>query len=147
MATQKLFEAERVERRRREAEIATRLTSAEHTSEEAFANERLEREQAFMRVKEHLDEAVQSRARADEQLRELVDERFATARNTLTNEAAIREQEDDEILTSLTRYVQKLQASMHIINSGDAELLEREATRGPSAPDDSEEMGGEGGEP
>lgn len=32
-----------------------------------------------------------------------------------------REKEDDEIVASMNRYTQKLQASLHIINSADLE--------------------------
>lgn len=35
--------------------------------------------------------------------------------------AQVREKEDDEIVDSMNRYTQKLQASLHIINAADTD--------------------------
>lgn len=125
-AFHEVFEAERAERRRREAAIEARIAGAEHDSEEAFAAERARREQAHSEVKERLDHAVSTRARADEKLRVWSEGELADVRTSFAAEVRQREAEDDAILAALTRYTQKLQASLHIINASDTELAAKE---------------------
>jgi len=125
-AFHEVFEAERAERRRREAAIEARIAGAEHDSEEAFAAERARREQAHAKVKERLDHAVSTRARADEKLRVWAEGELADVRTSFAAEVRQREAEDDAILAALTRYTQKLQASLHIINASDTELAAKE---------------------
>ena len=38
----------------------------------------------------------------------------------IAEEAKVREQEDDEVVETLTAYTKKLQSSLHIINSMDS---------------------------
>jgi hypothetical protein len=121
-----VFEAERAERRRREAAIETAIAGAEHASEEEFASERSRREAALAELKERLEHAIRTRAKADEKLRVWAEAEIADIRTALAAEIKQREAEDDAILSALTRYTQKLQASLHIINASDTELQHAE---------------------
>ena len=51
---------------------------------------------------------------------------LADVRTSFAAEVRQREAEDDAILAALTRYTQKLQASLHIINASDTELAAKE---------------------
>ena len=125
-AFHEVFEAERAERRRREAAIEARVAGAEHESDESFAAERARRDAVHSEVKERLDHAVRTRARADEKLRVWAEGELADVRTAFSAEVRQREAEDDAILAALTRYTQKLQASLHIINASDTELQAKE---------------------
>ncbi len=117
-----LFEEEKKVRRTREAELETAVASAEQSSEEAFEAERALRERLFMGLKAQLEDFVAVRSKADELLRDRVERDFAAIRVALDQEARVREAEDDEILASVTRYAQKLQSSLAIINTTDVDF-------------------------
>lgn len=76
-----------------------------------------------MKIKEDIDTAAASRVKADERFQSAVTEELASLRNAIRKEEQQRIQEDDEILDTLNRYVQKLQASLQIVNSSDTELM------------------------
>lgn len=116
---QEVFEAERVSRLQREGKIAADLAEHETDTKESFEKERGNREKVYLELKTKLDDAVRSRTKADEKFQSFVSEEIASIKNAIRKEEEVREQEDDEIVETLNRYTQKLQASLTIINSSD----------------------------
>lgn len=116
---QEVFEAERQDRLRREGKIAADLAAHETETKESFEHERGLREKVYLELKTKLDDAVRTRTKADEKFQSFVSEEIASIRNAIRKEEELREQEDDEIVETLNRYTQKLQASLQIINSSD----------------------------
>lgn len=49
----------------------------------------------------------------------LITDDMAKLKNDLTEEIQLRENEDDEIVTAIHKYTEKLQSSLKIINSTD----------------------------
>ena len=72
-----------------------------------------------MKLQKTLDHAIESRAKGDARFQVFVREELAEIKNELQKEVEIREQEDDEVIETLTAYTKKLQSSLHIINSMD----------------------------
>ena len=64
-----------------------------------------------------LDQNVRSRSKGDEKFRAVINGELAKLHNVLDDEAEVREQEDDEVVETLSAYTKKLQQSLHIINS------------------------------
>jgi hypothetical protein len=115
------FETERRARMEREQAILDRLAKQEHESLRRFDDERHVREQTYMATKRVLEEAVASRTKADEKFQEATLAELAAIKNAVVAEERERAREDTEIAEVLEKYVQKLQASLAIINSGDVD--------------------------
>lgn len=111
------FEAEKKARIERETALLNRIAEEEHISFQRFDTERAERERAYMEVKQQLEKAVDARTKADEKFQLASLEEIAALKNALLAEEKARAAEDDDIADTLNRYVQKLQASLAIINS------------------------------
>jgi hypothetical protein len=116
------FEEERADRLRREEVIAERQAAAEQRTADQFESERGAREASVMALKTRIDEATTRINKADGKFQEAVTAELATLRNAVAAEESARELEDDELLDTLQKYTQKLQASLQIINSSDTEL-------------------------
>ncbi len=116
------FEEERADRLRREEAIASRQAAIEQHTADQIEAERGAREASVMALKTRIDEACLRINKADSKFQEAVTAELATLRNALAAEEGAREQEDDELLETLQKYTQKLQASLQIINSSDTEL-------------------------
>lgn len=116
---QAIFDAEVKSRLEREAKIAADLAEAEAETKVNFETERTHRETVYQGLKTKLDDAIRSRTKGDEKFQAFVAEEIASIKNAIRKEQDIREQEDDEIVDTLNRYTQKLQASLQIINSSD----------------------------
>lgn len=116
---QEVFEAEKKSRLERESKIASNLATHEAETKESFEGERSKREKVYLELKTKLDDAIRSRTKADEKFQSFVSEEIASIKNAIRKEEEVREQEDDEIVETLNRYAQKLQASLQIINSSD----------------------------
>ena len=52
-----------------------------------------------------------------QRFRSVINAELAKLHNVLDDEAEVREQEDDEVVETLSAYTKKLQQSLHIINS------------------------------
>lgn len=116
------FEAERKSRLEREQRILDRLGAAEHEADSNWNKERSEREQIYMAVKKRLEDAVETRTRIDDKFQSGVFLEIAAIKNGIAAEAKAREAEDDAIAANLNAYVQKLQASLALINSEDTDF-------------------------
>jgi hypothetical protein len=116
------FEAERRDRVVREQRILDRLGAAEHEAIAVWDSERLQREQVYMAVKRRLEEAVEARTKLDDRFQSSVVAEIAALKNGLQAEARARGQEDDSLAATLNAYVAKLQASLALINSEDADF-------------------------
>ena len=119
-AFQEAFEEERARRLVREEELRVQLTDHEHVVSERFQKERSEREQKIMVLKERLEKSTVSRNKADVRFQKVIKEEYTALKNQIAEEAKVREQEDDEVVETLTAYTKKLQSSLHIINSTDS---------------------------
>jgi hypothetical protein len=119
-AFQEAFEEERARRLVREEELRVQLTDHEHVVSERFEKERSEREQKIMVLKERLEKSTVSRNKADVRFQKVIKEEYTVLKNQIAEEAKVREQEDDEVVETLTAYTKKLQSSLHIINSTDS---------------------------
>ena len=119
-AFQEAFEEERARRLVREEELRVQLTDHEHVVHERFEKERSEREQKIMVLKERLEKSTVSRNKADVRFQKVIKEEYTVLKNQIAEEAKVREQEDDEVVETLTAYTKKLQSSLHIINSMDS---------------------------
>lgn len=117
---QKSFEEERARRLVREEELHRQLTDHEHVVAERFEKERSEREQKIMVLRDRLEKSTVSRNKADMRFQKVIKEEYSVLKNRISEEAKVREQEDDEVVETLTAYTRKLQASLHIINSMDS---------------------------
>lgn len=95
------------------------MARQEESTKDNFETERTAREQVYQELKRKLDDAVRSRAKADEKFQAMVAAELTSISNAIRTEEEIREQEDDEIVDTMNRYTQKLQASLQIINSSD----------------------------
>jgi hypothetical protein len=113
------FEAERKSRLEREQALLDKLGAAEHDSSARWDDERAEREKIYMAIKKRLEEAVDARTKADDRFQASVFTELAAIKNSIQAEARAREAEDDALASGLTAYVQKLQASLALINSED----------------------------
>ena len=116
---QELFIKEQERRVERENALESQLTDHEHVVTTRFDEERSTREKKHMRLQRVLDHAIESRIKGDERFQAFTREELAELRNALQKEVEIREQEDDEVVETLTAYTKKLQSSLHIINSMD----------------------------
>ena len=116
------FEAERRDRVVREQRILDRLGAAEHEAIAVWDSERLQREQVYMAVKRRLEEAVEARTKLDDRFQSSTFAEIAALKNGLQAEARARGQEDDSLAATLNAYVAKLQASLALINSEDADF-------------------------
>ena len=116
------FEAERRDRVVREQRILDRLGAAEHEAIAVWDSERLQREQVYMAVKRRLEEAVEARTKLDDRVQSSVFAEIAALKHGLQAEARARGQEDDSLAATLNAYVAKLQASLALINSEDADF-------------------------
>ena len=114
---QEEFRVEVARRKVREDEIVAKLQDHEHVVEKRFVVERKEREEQHMELEKTLEYNIRARAKGDEKFREFVKQEFNTVHNSVEDEAQIREQEDDEIVETLSAYTKKLQSSLHIINA------------------------------
>ena len=114
---QELFNEEKQRRLVRESEIVKRLANHENEVDEEFAAERHEREQRYQELRDRLEERTVSRRAADGRFQEFVAEELAKIKNDIVIESVQREKEDDDIVETLTRYTEKLQSSLRIINS------------------------------
>ena len=115
-AFQEAFEAERARRLVREEELRVQLTDHEHVVSEKFEKERSEREQKIMVLKDRLEKSTVSRNKADVRFQKVIKEEYTVLKNQIAEEAKVREQEDDEVVETLTAYTKRLQSSLHIIN-------------------------------
>lgn len=113
------FEEERASRVARERAIMERLAKEENDSIRRFDEERAVREQVYMAAKKRLEEAVAARSKADEKFQTTVLAEVAAVKNAVAAEERARIAEDDEIAETMHRYVQKLQASLAVLNSED----------------------------
>ena len=75
-----------------------------------------------MAVKRRLEEAVEARTKLDDRFQSSVFAEIAALKNGLQAEARARGQEDDSLAATLNAYVAKLQASLALINSEDADF-------------------------
>lgn len=114
------FEAERRSRLEREQALLDKLGAAEHDSSARWDDERGEREKVYMAAKKKLEEGLDARAKADDRFQTSVFTELAAIKNGLTAECRAREAEDDALAAGLQTYVQKLQASLALINSEDS---------------------------
>ena len=73
-----------------------------------------------MVLRDRLEKSTVSRNKADMRFQKVIKEEYAVLKNRISEEAKVREQEDDEVVETLTAYTRKLQASLHIINSMDS---------------------------
>jgi hypothetical protein len=119
---QAAFEAERADRVKREAAIAERMAGEEHRAVARWDGERSVREAAYMDVRGKLEAAVAARATADARFQAGVLEEVAALRNSIAAEARARAAEDEALAGVLDKYVQKLQASLALINTMDDEV-------------------------
>ena len=92
------------------------LTDHEHVVSEKFEKERSEREQKIMVLKDRLEKSTVSRNKADVRFQKVIKEEYTVLKNQIAEEAKVREQEDDEVVETLTAYTKRLQSSLHIIN-------------------------------
>lgn len=120
-AFRQAFEAERKARLEREAALLVRLGTAEHEALAQWEAERAEREQVYMAAKARLEEAIEARERGDSKFQQAMVSELAALRAGLGAEAEARAAEDDHLAASLAAYVQKLQASLALVNSEDAQ--------------------------
>ena len=114
------FEAERKARLEREAALLLRLGGAEHQALAQWEAERAEREQVYMTAKQRLEEAIDAREKGDAKFQAAMVAELAALKAGLGAEAEARAAEDDHLAASLAAYVQKLQASLALVNSEDA---------------------------
>ncbi len=120
-AFHQVFEAERKARLEREAALLVRLGTAEHEALAQWEAERAEREQVYMAAKRRLEEAIDARERGDSKFQQAMVSELATLRAGLGAEAEARAAEVDHLAAALAAYVQKLQASLALVNSEDAQ--------------------------
>ncbi len=114
------FEAERKSRLEREAALLVRLGTAEHEALAQWEAERAEREQVYMTAKRRLEEAIEAREKGDSSFQRTVVAELASVKAGVAAEAEARSAEDDHLAASLAAYVQKLQASLALVNSEDS---------------------------
>ena len=114
------FEAERKARQEREAALLVRLGTAEHEALAQWEAERAEREQVYMTAKQRLEEAIDAREKGDSKFQQAMVAELATLKAGIGAEAEARAAEDDHLAAALAAYVQKLQASLALVNSEDA---------------------------
>mmetsp|Transcript_29062 Transcript_29062/g.84867 ORF Transcript_29062/g.84867 Transcript_29062/m.84867 type:complete len:262 (-) Transcript_29062:123-908(-) len=115
-----LFEEECAVRAEREAAIKAEMAEHEKDVEQRFKEEKVNREVVIAELQKELGENIQSRNVADHHFETFVDTELEKLKVTFVNERRVREVEDDEIEAALSRYTNKLQSSLHIINSTDA---------------------------
>jgi hypothetical protein len=116
------FEAERRSRLERETAILDRLGAAEHEALAQWDRERDAREAVYMEVKKRLEEAVDSRTKIDAKFQAAMLSEISAIKNGITAEETAREAEDDALAKTLNAYVQKLQASLALINGEDVDF-------------------------
>lgn len=115
-----LFEAECTVRAEREAAIKAEMAEHEKEVGGRFDVEKVAREEVIKILRQELEENITSRRTSDKHFAAFVEAELKVIKQTLAAESQIREQEDDEIEAALSRYTNKLQSSLHIINSTDA---------------------------
>jgi len=115
-----LFEEECAARAEREAAIKAEMNEHENHVGVKFKEENVAREVVIARLQKELEENIDCRRVSDKHFADFITAEVKTAKANLTNECAMRETEDDQIEEALSRYTNKLQSSLHIINSTDA---------------------------
>ncbi|GBG29552.1 SF-assemblin [Hondaea fermentalgiana] len=116
-AFQDRFETERLSRLEREKVITGRLADHENQVSEELDAERGEREQKYQELRAVLEESITLRKARTERFHIKIEKEIAKLKNAIQEEAVVREQEDDEIAETLTRYAAKLQDSLRTINT------------------------------
>lgn len=115
-----LFEQECAVRAEREAAIKAEMETHEKEVAQRFEVEKVAREMVIKKLREEIEENITSRKTSDRNFSVFVDAELKVIKETIAAESKVREQEDDEIEAALSRYTNKLQSSLHIINSTDA---------------------------
>lgn len=114
---QSLFEEERERRMEREKQIDSRVARHENEVAEALQEERVERERKVQALKVVLEEAVALRKERITRFNKVIEKEVSVLKNAIIKESRIREQEDDDIVDTLTTYTTKIQESLKVINT------------------------------
>lgn len=114
---QERFETERLSRLERERVITGRLADHENQVGEELDEERGIREQKYQELRAVLEESITLRKARTERFHIQIEKEIAKLKNAIQEEAVLREQEDDEIADTLTKYAAKLQDSLRTINT------------------------------
>lgn len=114
---QQNFEAERLSRAEREAQLAKRLSDFEFRADSRFDQQRSGVEQKYHTLREELEESKRLREKGDEKFQTFVLEEIASLKNGLVLESQSRESADDDIVFALNHYTKALQDGLRIINS------------------------------
>jgi|MDSX01.1.fsa_nt_gb hypothetical protein len=117
---QTAFEKERKQRLLREGTISSQMEQHEKHTDAAFKEERAARDAKVAEITKELVSCVASRAAADVQLEKVCTSEIAKIQAALDVEVTQRELQDDNIITALNQYTNKLQSSLNIINSTNA---------------------------
>eukprot|EP00919_Chromeraceae_sp_WS-2016_P028584 GHVR01067629.1.p1 GENE.GHVR01067629.1~~GHVR01067629.1.p1 ORF type:complete len:166 (+),score=38.62 GHVR01067629.1:341-838(+) len=114
---QAVFENERIVRGEREGEFAKRLGDFEYRTDGKFEQERSQREQRYMHLREELEESKRVREKGDEKFQCFILEEIASLKNGLVMESQSREHADEDIVQALNHYTRALQDGLRIVNS------------------------------
>lgn len=114
-----IFEEERVARLAREQVLLEKLGNAEHEAQARWDAERSHREKVYMEIKQEIAEGLETREKLDAKFQSKVLDAIAKLKQEVAEETKTRETEDEQLAASLATYVQKLQASLVLITSGD----------------------------
>ena len=115
------FEEESRSRIEREAVILTRQADHESFVAKQFNSDRTTRENAYVEIRTQLEGHLKSRGKNDEKFKMFFDAEVARLKNAVVIEGDAREREDDELADAMRTYIDKLQGSLKIVNSGEIE--------------------------
>ena len=116
--TMEQFEAESKSRKEREASMLRRLAHDESRTASSFDTARTERENDYVRLRKALDDHAKARNKRDQALKDRLSQDLARLRNQVSVEQKIRWREDAELAAAMNGYIEKIQQSLYIVNSG-----------------------------
>lgn len=101
----------------REAAIVKRLANHESDVASKFDASRSDRESAYVALTARLEDHVDRKQKHDEITNSAIEANTAALHNAITREAKTRWREDTEIAEAMRTYIDKLQLSLHVVNS------------------------------
>lgn len=116
-AFQEQFEEECLSRLEREKAITQRVTEHEVQMDKECGQEPRERQPKYIEIKTALERSVNQRKNRVERFHGFVEREIDQLKDAIARETVIREKEDDEIVQTLTKYTEKLQKSLRVINT------------------------------
>ena len=108
---------ERKSRIKREQRLVHQVETGSKALEELYLTERSERTTAIATLARKIELQQTSKTQQEEMYTQRVNEALESLQNEMASEINERQQQDDEIVNALNRYIQQLQYSLSILSS------------------------------